>query len=680
MASLDSHVLMKIVSFFLYTLLVTSVSSETKCLNFQSIISFGDSITDTGNLIALSTPNELPESAFLPYGETFFHHPTGRYSDGRLIIDFIAEFLGLPHVPPFYGSKNGNFEKGVNFAVGGATALECSVLEERGISCPPKNKSLGVQLTNFKESLPSLCGSPSDCRYMIGNALILIGEIGGNDYNYPFFGHKNIEEVKELVPLVISTISSTITLVDMGGKTFLVPGDFPLGCSVIYLTLYQTSNKEAYDPQTGCLTWLNEFSEYHNEQLQAELNRLRKLYPYVNIIYGDYYNALLRLIQEPAKFGGRYNYTFGVKCGLKGVECCNDPSKYVNWDGIHMTEAAYKWIAEGLLKGPYATPPFDWSCLSSEIKDKESLDTYHHRELGTQSRRQWSRTNTAKPDEPEPVEAPNRSLTLNRKEKLNQPATSDSAKKKRSALTRKLDTTRSTTPTCKENCQQRSPPPPEYSPEIQNLLLIQQTLTSDEKTMDLKRNLKDENSQTENEGTCHQQPLSDAGGNDLSGSIISFGDSIADTGNLLGLSDPNHFPHVAFPPYGETFFHHPTGRFSNGRLIIDFIAYMALFTAEFLGFPIVPPFYGPPNANFEKGKQQHWNVIFSRREGFILLTPTSVVQLKSFKDALPKLCGSPSDCRDMIKNALILMGEIGGNDYNYVFFVGKTIEEVRDIN
>ncbi|KAF8056197.1 hypothetical protein N665_1275s0008 [Sinapis alba] len=389
MASLDSHVLVK--SFFLYTLLVTSVNSETKCLSFQSIISFGDSITDTGNLIGLSTPNELPESAFPPYGETFFHHPTGRFSDGRLIIDFLAEFLGLPHVPPFYGSNNGNFEKGVNFAVGGATALECSVLEERGIQCPPKNKSLGVQLKNFKESLPTLCGSPSNCIDMIGNALILIGEIGGNDYNYPFFGHKNIEEVKELVPLVISTISSTITeLVDMGGRTFLVPGNFPLGCSVIYLTLYQTSNKEEYNPQTGCLKWLNEFSEYHNEQLQAELSRLRKLYPHVNIIYGDYYNTLLRLIQEPAKFGlmnnplpvccglgGQYNFTFGVKCGLKGVECCKDPSKYVNWDGIHMTEAAYKWIAEGLLKGPYAVPSFDGSCLSSQIKDKESLDTQY---------------------------------------------------------------------------------------------------------------------------------------------------------------------------------------------------------------------------------------------------------------------------------------------------------------
>jgi len=89
----------------------------------------------------------------------------------------------------------------------------------------------------------------------------------------------------------------------MGGRTFLVPGNFPLGCSATYLTLYQTSNKEEYDPLTGCLTWLNDFSEYYNEKLQAELNRLSKLYPHVNIIYGDYFNALLRLYQEPSKFG-----------------------------------------------------------------------------------------------------------------------------------------------------------------------------------------------------------------------------------------------------------------------------------------------------------------------------------------------------------------------------------------
>jgi len=89
----------------------------------------------------------------------------------------------------------------------------------------------------------------------------------------------------------------------MGGRTFLVPGNFPIGYSASYLTLYKTSNKEEYDPLTGCLKWLNDFSEYYNKQLQEELNGLRKLYPHVNIIYADYYNALLRLFQEPAKFG-----------------------------------------------------------------------------------------------------------------------------------------------------------------------------------------------------------------------------------------------------------------------------------------------------------------------------------------------------------------------------------------
>ncbi|KAG2241429.1 hypothetical protein Bca52824_096587 [Brassica carinata] len=180
MTSLDSPPLMKkLLSFFLSTLfLLTVVNSETNCRNFKSIISFGDSIADTGNLLGLSDPNDLPEVAFPPYGETFFHHPTGRFSNGRLIIDFIAEFLGFPLVPPFYGSQNANFEQGVNFAVGGATALEPSILQERGINFAYTNVSLGVQLKSFKDSFPNLCGSPTDCRDMIENALILMGEIG----------------------------------------------------------------------------------------------------------------------------------------------------------------------------------------------------------------------------------------------------------------------------------------------------------------------------------------------------------------------------------------------------------------------------------------------------------------------------------------------------------------------
>ncbi|CAA7028732.1 unnamed protein product [Microthlaspi erraticum] len=381
--------LKKLISSFLlilssFTIIVAS-SNPPPCRRYKSIISFGDSIADTGNYIHLANVNPPPQAAFLPYGETFFHSPSGRYSDGRLIIDFIAEFLGLPYVPPYFGSKNVSFDQGINFAVYGATALDRAFLLEKGITSDFTNVSLSVQLNIFKQILPNLCASTSrDCREMLGDSLILMGEIGGNDFNYPFFEGKSLNDIRELVPLVIKAISSAIVdLIDLGGKTFLVPGNFPPGCSTAYLTLFQTDKEEEHDPVTGCLPWLNEFGEQQNEQLNGELQRLRKLYPHVNIIYADYYNSMYPFFQEPVKYGfkrplaaccgigGKYNFTINQECGNRGVSSCQNPSEYVNWDGYHLTEATYRKMAHGILNGPYAIPAFDWSCLSSGSVDNQ---------------------------------------------------------------------------------------------------------------------------------------------------------------------------------------------------------------------------------------------------------------------------------------------------------------------
>jgi phospholipase/lecithinase/hemolysin len=92
-------------------------------------------------------------------------------------------------------------------------------------------------------------------------------------------------------------------LIELGAITILVPGNLPIGCLPSYLTLFESLDKKDYDHSTGCLEWLNRFSEDHNEQLLAELKQIQKLYPHAKIIYADYYNAVMPLYHSPNQFG-----------------------------------------------------------------------------------------------------------------------------------------------------------------------------------------------------------------------------------------------------------------------------------------------------------------------------------------------------------------------------------------
>ena len=54
--------------------------------------------------------------------------------------------------------------------------------------------------------------------------------------------------------------------------------------------------------------------------------------------------------------GGPYNFNPKTSCGVRGSSVCTDPSAYSNWDGVHLTEAAYHAIADSILNGPYTSP------------------------------------------------------------------------------------------------------------------------------------------------------------------------------------------------------------------------------------------------------------------------------------------------------------------------------------
>ncbi|XP_062162707.1 GDSL esterase/lipase At5g45910-like [Alnus glutinosa] len=354
---------------FLYLAFGAVLSSSQK---YESIFNFGDSLSDTGNFL-LSGALAFPVIGKLPYGETFFQHATGRCSDGRLVVDFIAEAFGLPYLPPYLSIADGkDFRHGVNFAVAGATALDSQFFYERKIEkLLWTNDSLSVQLGWFKKLKPSLCTSKQDCDNYFKKSLFLVGEIGGNDYNYAFFLGGSIKQLKAAVPLVVGAITRAASaLIEEGAVELLVPGNLPIGCSAVYMTLFGSPNKADYDPTNGCLKAFNGFSKYHNNQLKLGLQALREKYPHARIIYADYYGAAKRFFHAPRHYGffsgtltaccgggGPYNFNYSARCGHYGSEACKDPSSHVNWDGIHLTEAAYRHIANGLISGPFSTPP-----------------------------------------------------------------------------------------------------------------------------------------------------------------------------------------------------------------------------------------------------------------------------------------------------------------------------------
>ncbi|KAL4192116.1 hypothetical protein AMTRI_Chr06g170640 [Amborella trichopoda] len=342
-----------------------------------ALFSFGDSLTDTGNLKYVEHDQFIGIWS-LPYGETFFHRPTGRCSDGRLIVDFFAQGLGLPMLQPYLSGFHGavEFKKGANFAVAGATALTPSLLREKGVEKLSTNISLENQLQWFYQLLPSICHPNNECEEYMKKSMFLVGEIGTNDYYYALNQGKTIDEVKAFVPHIVTTIMKTVEgLIQKGARTLVVPGTFPMGCWTCLLTIFPSDNSSDYDPQSGCLIPLNNFASFHNSKLQDGIQAMRKKFPQANIIYANYYNAFLRFFESPELYGfpkdtvhsaccgvgGPYNYDPTRTCGQPEVHSCENPSMRVIWDGLHPTEAASKHVFRALSSGEFLHPNIQFS-------------------------------------------------------------------------------------------------------------------------------------------------------------------------------------------------------------------------------------------------------------------------------------------------------------------------------
>ncbi|KAL2459513.1 GDSL esterase/lipase [Forsythia ovata] len=335
---------------------------------FKKVYAFGDSYTDTGNTHSSTGPSSFTYVSNLPYGTTFFHHPTNRYSDGRLVIDFVTQALSLPFLPPY---RNPKLDKsyGVNFAVAGSTAIIHSFFVKNNLTLNITPQSLQTQLIWFNKFLESKgCKGSStsttqECEAALNDALFWVGEIGANDYAYSFAGSVPSETIQKLA--IYSVTSFLQALLNKGAKYILVQGLPPTGCLTLSMSLAPADDRD----DMGCVGSVNKLTNLHNTILQTKLNDFRKKFPQAVIVYADYWNAYANVVKRNYGFkelfkvccgsgGGTYNFDVFGTCGSPASSACANPSQYINWDGVHLTEAMYKVMAHSFLNGTFCHPPF----------------------------------------------------------------------------------------------------------------------------------------------------------------------------------------------------------------------------------------------------------------------------------------------------------------------------------
>ncbi|KAL6210271.1 hypothetical protein ACLB2K_015504 [Fragaria x ananassa] len=357
---------------------------------FPAIFNFGDSNSDTGGLAASFYPPSTP------FGETYFHMPVGRFSDGRLIVDFLAKSLSHHYLSAYLDSLGTNFSHGANFATWASTIRLPHLILPLADGYSPFY--LDIQYLQFLQlksrsqlirQRGGIYASLMPEEEYFSKALYTF-DIGQNDLGEGIFGNNNIQEVSASVPDIIPGFSANIKKIyDLGARNFWIHNTGPIGCLPYVLVRFPAADKD----EAGCAKAYNEVCQHFNQELKQAIVQLRKDLPLAAFTYVDVYSVKYSLFKEPQKYGfelplvaccgygGKYNYNSSAGCGttitVNGsqifVGSCKNPSTRVNWDGIHYTEAAAKFVFDKISTGAYSDPPLPLkqACHSSRNKNLE---------------------------------------------------------------------------------------------------------------------------------------------------------------------------------------------------------------------------------------------------------------------------------------------------------------------
>ncbi|KAA8545074.1 hypothetical protein F0562_019827 [Nyssa sinensis] len=341
--------------------------------NYPAVFNFGDSNSDTGGLVAGMGDRLDP-----PYGQIYFQKPSGRFCDGRLIIDFLMDAMDLPFLNAYLEAIGAPiFKKGCNFATAGSTILPATATSVSPFS-------FGIQVSQFlrfkARVLELQAKSKKFNKYLPAEDYFQRGlytfDIGQNDLAGAFYS-KSLDQILGSIPTILSEFEAGIKrLYDQGARNFWIHNTGPLGCLAQNIARFGTDPSKL--DELGCVSSHNQASKLLNLQLHALCKKLQGQFSDANVTYIDIFAIKSNLIANYSQYGFEQpimvccgyggpplNYDSRIDCGQTKVlngssvtaKGCSDSTEYVNWDGIHYTEAANQHVSLQILTGKYSDPP-----------------------------------------------------------------------------------------------------------------------------------------------------------------------------------------------------------------------------------------------------------------------------------------------------------------------------------
>ena len=268
---------------------------------FKELYVFGDSLSDVGNTFNVTLDPDTGEGFPPP---PYFQ---GRFSNGRIWVDYLAQDLGLNPTPYMDVATGGDIPtEGINYAFSGATTGTDNTTPVIGFILP----GLQQQIDNF-----TTANTSAD-----SNALYIV-EAGSNDY----LGGGVTDPT---VP--VNNLSTAVTsLYNVGARNIIVTNLPDLG------KIPGTRGDSQISSGLSTLT------SVHNSGLAATLDFLSQK-PGINIIPLDINSLFNRAIAAPGEFG----FTNVTDSCLTTDSVCANPNEYFFWDSLHPTTAGHKLVGE----------------------------------------------------------------------------------------------------------------------------------------------------------------------------------------------------------------------------------------------------------------------------------------------------------------------------------------------